>query len=226
MPFLPRAHRAAVTLAAALVLTGGHVLAAAPIVAGDVIVKFRDRTEPGAQLGAVLAGQRTVASVAPLATRLSMELALPLVLVQVTSGREALLALDREALTQVLLARARREQGVQGGAAATDAALAPGVLPGSDLVLQVQLRPGAAPSLPGHLAKRLAAGGLVPPRVQREGDGKSLQLHYDMDALTLALITKLQRRPDVEYAQANRLLRPAPAAPVPAASTTASGPKR
>jgi len=35
---------------------------------------------------------------------------------------------------------------------------------------------------------------------------------YDLDALTLALMTKVQQRPDVEYVQPNRLLRPAGAA--------------
>ena len=59
---------------------------------GDLIVKFRDASEPGVQLAAVLAGQRSVTSVAALATRLSSELGVPMVLVQVTSGREALLA--------------------------------------------------------------------------------------------------------------------------------------
>jgi hypothetical protein len=51
------------------------------------------------------------------------------------------------------------------------------------------------------------------PRLQAEPGGRVLRLHYDIDALTLALIASLQQQPDVEYVQAeyvqaNRLLRP------------------
>ena len=180
--------------------------AGAPIVSGDLIVKFRDASEPGAQLTAVLGGQRSIASVAPLAARLSADLDLPLVLVQVTSGREALLALDRTALTRALLARAGSEATVQ-RATAVGAAPAAG-LPSAEMVLRLELRRGTSTSTQGALAQRLAAGGLTRPRVQAESGGGALRLHYDIDALTLALIAKLQQRSDVEYVQANRLLRP------------------
>ena len=139
---------------------------ATPIVSGDLIVKFRDASEPGRQLAAVLAGQRTVASVAPLAVRLSDELELPLVLVQVTSGREALLALDRGALARSLLARAGRDASVLRAAMPSDRA-APG-LPSSELVLRVELHPDPAGPAPdgvaASLADRLAVGGLLRPR--------------------------------------------------------------
>lgn len=182
--------------------------ASAPIVSGDLIVKFRDATEPGRDLAAVLGGQRTVASMAPLATRLSGELGVPLVLMQVTSGREALLALDRPALTRTLVARASQQAAVRSATADGPAA---GVgLPSAELALRLELR-DAAPA--ADLAARLAPEGLPAPRLQRLAgtprSAHSWRAHYDIDALTLALIAKLQQRPDVEYVQPNRLLHPA-----------------
>lgn len=193
--------------------------AGAPMVSGDLIVKFRDASEPGAQLAAVLAGQRTVASVAPLATRLGGELGVPLTLVQVTSGRETLLALDREALGRTLLARAGREAAVRHAVMTVPPATSG--LPGSELVLRIETHRNTPAATRDALGSRLAVGSLARPRVAAvdggaggtggEAGGGVLSLHYDIDALTLALIAKVQQRPDVEYAQANRLLRPMPA---------------
>ena len=176
--------------------------------AGDLIVKFRDASEPGAQLAAVLSGQRSVPSVAPIAARLTAELNVPLVLVQVTSGREALLALDHAALAQALVSQAGRETAVQRASVAGAGAGARPGLPGAEFVLRLELKRGVPPPAAPALAHRFAAGGLTVPRIVREG-GDALNLHYDIDALTLALIGKLQQRAEVEYAQANRLLRPA-----------------
>jgi len=184
----------------------------APIVSGDLIVKFRDASESGRQLAAVLAGQRDLASAAPVASRLSADLGLPLVLVQVTSGREALLALDRQALGRSLLARAGREAQVQ---RATMTVPPPGGgLPGAQLVMRIELRPAAPAAAAQAVASRLALPRLPAPQMQGEPAGPALRLVFDIDALTLALIERLQQRSDVEYAQANRLLRPA----APAAS--------
>lgn len=189
---------------------------AAPIVSGDLIVKFRDATEPGRQLADVLAGKRTVAGVAPLAQRLSRELGVPVVLAQVTSGREALLAVDREALGRQLLARAGRESSVQRAVMTVPAPSAGSTsgLPAAELVLRLETRPGTSAARRETLPGRLSVAGLVQPRVEPDGAEAHLRLRYDLDALTLALIAKVQRRPDVEYVQANRMLRPqAPAAP-------------
>lgn len=180
------------------------------MISGDLIVKFRDASEPGTQLAAVLAGQRTVASVAPLAARLSGELGVPLNLVQVTSGREALLALDRQALGRALLARAGREASVRRVALAAPAV--PAGLPGTQLVLNLETQGPMPTTARDALGARLAIGTLGRPRVVvAQGADSAIRLHYDVDALTLALIARLQQRPEVEYVQANRLLRPAPA---------------
>jgi exosortase/archaeosortase family protein len=212
----PRAGSTSASGAAPPIVSSVVAPAGAPMISGDLIVKFRDASEPGAQLAAVLAGQRTVASVAPLAARLAGELGVPLTLVQVTSGREALLALDREALGRALLARAGREASVR-HAVMTVPPTTSG-LPGSELVLRIETHRNTPPATREALGTRLALTGLARPRLVpveggagSAGGGGTVALHYDIDALTLALIAKAQQRPDVEYAQANRLLRPMPA---------------
>ena len=177
--------------------------APAPAMAGDLIVKFRDQSEFGAAMAAVLGGQRTLASAAPLAARLATELGVPLLLVQVTSGREALLAIDRKVLLGNLAASAARQTGV----ARAEPVTAPtSGLPPAQASLRLSLQGGTAAA---SVASSLSVGGLVQPSVA-EGPGGSVLLHYDLQALTQALLQRLGQRPEVEYAQANRLLRLAP----------------
>lgn len=202
-----RAIAGAVALLLLHAVPAGSARAAPPMVSGDLIVKFRDASEPGRQLAAVLAGQRDMASALPLASRLSADLGVALVLVQVTSGREALLALDREAIGRTLLARAGREAQVQ---RATMSVPPPGGgLPGAELVLRLELRPAAPAATAQAVASRLAVARMPAPQLRDAGSGKEMLLVYDIDAWTLALIERLQQRSDVEYAQANRMLRPA-----------------
>jgi hypothetical protein len=159
---------------------------AAQAVSGDLIVKFRDADQPGPALAA----------------RLSADLKVPLRFVQATSGRELLLALDRQALAQTLARRAVREPGVTSAEPQLD--LQPG-LPPQHLVVRLKQRAGTSLSaLPG----RLAVDGVL-PQLQSRPDG-SVLLQLDIDAVTEALLARIQQRADVEYAQANRLLRPAP----------------
>ncbi len=173
--------------------------AAAAIVSGDLIVKFRDASESGVALAAVLGGTRTLASAEPMAARLSDTLGVPLKLVQVTSGREALLAIDRDALQRSLAQRAAREPGVARAVVAPPAA----GLPSDQLSVRVELTPQAVPQA---LAAKLASGNLLRPRLHNDASGAAL-LSYDMAGLTLALLERLKQQADVEYAQANRLLR-------------------
>lgn len=175
--------------------------AAAPIVSGDLIVKFRDTSEAGASLAAVLGGTRTADSVAPIAARLSETLGVPLRLVQVTSGREALLAIDRDALMRSLAERAAREPGVV--RAITVPPTGAG-LPSEQASVRIELTPQAAPQA---LAAKLASGSLLRPRLHSDPTGATL-LSYDIAGLTLALLERLKQQADVEYAQANRLLKP------------------
>jgi hypothetical protein len=174
--------------------------AAAAVVSGDVIVKFRDASEPGAALAAVLGGTRTVESAAPLAARLSESLGVPLKLVQVTSGREALLAIDRDALLRSLAERAAREPGVVRAITVPPASAG---LPAKQASVRVELSPQAVPQA---LAARLASGNLLKPRLHDQAPGTAL-LSYDMTGLTLTLLERLKQQPEVEYAQANRLLK-------------------
>jgi hypothetical protein len=132
------------------------------------------------------------------ATRLSEALGVPLRLVQVTSGREALLAIDRDALMRSLAQRAANEPGV---VRAITVPATPG-LPAELASVRVELTPQAAPPA---LAARLASGALLRPRLHLDSSGATL-LSYNMASLTAALLERLRQQADVEYAQANRLL--------------------
>jgi hypothetical protein len=171
------------------------------IVTGDLIVKFRDGTEAGTSLAAVVGGTRTMDSAAPLATRLSGELGVPLKLVQVTSGREALLAIDRDALLRALAQRALREPGVKRAVPVPAPAT---VLPSEQASVRIELKPQASAR---SLAGKLGIDSLAQPRLHTDASGATL-LSYDMAGLTLALLERLKQQADVEYAQANRILRP------------------
>ncbi|KNZ34150.1 MAG: hypothetical protein AD742_01720 [Methylibium sp. NZG] len=178
--------------------------AGALVVAGDLIVKFHDTSDGGATLASVLGGTRTLASAEPLATRLSEALGVPLKLVQVTSGREALLAIDRDALQRSLAQRAAREPGVARAVAVVPAA----GLPSNALSVRLELTPQAAPQgLAAKLATPLTSSSLLQPRLHTDASGATL-LSYDMTALTRALLERIKQQADVEYAQANRLLKP------------------
>ena len=176
----------------------------AAIVVGDLIVKFRDSSDGGMALAGVLGGTRTLSSVEPLAVRLSAAMGVPLKLVQVTSGREALLAIDREALQRSLVQRAALEPGV---ARATAVAPAAG-LPPDSLSVRLELTPQAAPHLLGAKLASAAPGSLLQPRLHSDAAGATL-LSVDIAGLTQALLERLKQQADVEYAQANRLLKPA-----------------
>src|SRR5688572_29965877 len=79
---------------------------ASPAVAGDVIVKFRDASRSGRVVAPILTGQSKIDSAVPLASDLSNELGSPLSVVRVTSGRELVLAIDRECLREIISRRA------------------------------------------------------------------------------------------------------------------------
>ena len=174
-------------------------------VTGDLVVKFRDASEPGAALSAVVDGSRTIGSAAPVAARLSNELGVPLILVQVTSGREALLAVDRKALLESMAQRARREPGVASAKAIPPPAT---ILPGEQISLRIELKPQASAQA---LAGKLASGPLLRPQLQTVGGATLLSI--DMLALTRSLLEQLKQRSDVEYAQANLVLRAIGATP-------------
>jgi exosortase/archaeosortase family protein len=157
-------------------------------VVGDMIIKFRGG-EPDAARTAALAG----------------ELRVPLRFVQATSGREALVAVDRAALASALAQRAQRESGV-----ARCAALPPpaSVLPSQHLEWRLRLQSAATrDAASARLANQLSVAGTA-PRFTPGAAADELLMSLDLDALTTTLIERIQQRGDVAYAQANRLLRP------------------
>ena len=180
--------------------------AAVPALAGDMIVKFRDTSDSGAALAAVLGGTLSVDTAAPVALRLSESLGVPLRLVQVTSGREALLAIDRDALQRLLAQRASSEVGI---VRATAVPAAGAGLPPDQLLVRLEITPQAVPQ---SLATKLAAGGLLRLRVHSVSAGSAL-LSCDIVELTVSLLERIRQQADVEYAQANRLLKPTEAQP-------------
>ncbi|MBU1236225.1 MAG: hypothetical protein KJ634_07045 [Gammaproteobacteria bacterium] len=196
---------AALSLAAAL--ASAHASAPRPpdyIVTGDLIVKFRDTSESGKALAAVAEGARAMGTAASVAAGLSGEYGIPLTLVRVTSGREALLSVDRRALLAGLAQRARREPIVK---AATPETPPRTVLPSELATVRVELKPSVATAAElAALANKLASGDLLRPKFLTDASGAAL-LGIDMAGLTLALIERLNARSDVEYAQANRVLR-------------------
>jgi hypothetical protein len=195
---------AAVTSAGTAAGTAPAQPVTAPAMAGDLIVKFRNESSHGALMSDVLAGKAALPQAAPMATSLSGELGVPLVLVRVTSGREALLAIDRQALATSLAQRASHLAGVKSAKPVPEKSTG---LPPAQVWVQLALRKGVSAD---DVARRLAtAPHFAPqgPRDAQQGSEASARIGYDLSELTTQLLARLQQRGDVEYAQANRLLR-------------------
>ena len=175
---------------------------AAPAVAGDVLVKFRDTSESGRLVAPVVSGKSRLDAVAPLTSDLSEDVGSPLRAVRVTSGRELLLTIDRERLAQMLTQRAAGASSVR--------SIAPADTSSGVSSQQQQLEFVVNPK-PGSDVDKLVAelsGDLQPyTRARVEKDGRVL-LSIDMATLTRQAVEELQKRSDVEYAQANIILRP------------------
>ncbi len=202
---------------------GGAASAVAPKPgqAGDLIVKFRDESDIGLALAAVQAEKRTLAEVGEaLARSLSVDMGLPLHMVRLTTAREAMLSLDRELLLRQLAERASRDPAVR---RAEPLPLPATVLAAERGGVRLELQ---ASTRPAELPARLALPGLLQPQVQvllpAEAASASaltegpLQLQVDFAALLQALTGRLQARPDVAYAQPNRVMRPAAGGASPA----------
>lgn len=202
---------------------GGAASAVAPKAgqAGDLMVKFRDESDIGQAIAAVQAEKRSLTDVGEaLARSLSTDVGLPLQVLRLTTAREVLLSLDRELLLRQLAERASRDPAVRRAEPLTLPATVLAAERGSvRLELQASTRPAELPArlaLPGLLQPQVQV--LLPPEAasaaaQAEG---TLQLQVDFAALLQALTGRLQARPDVAYAQPNRVMRPAAGGVAPA----------
>ncbi len=188
-------------------------------VAGDLIVKFTAVSEPGTLVTRALqGGQAADRQLAALATRLSRELGVAVAAVRVTSGNELVLSINRDRLVQSLRQVVTRDPAVR---AATRIDPPKTVLPAAQIALALDLR---RDSEAGSLVRRTTQAGKqtsneiealvrklsVGTRPQPSGrvsDRGQLILTIDIAALTLDLIERLKRRPDVEYAQPSHIVK-------------------
>lgn len=193
-------------------------------VAGDLIVKFTAESEPGTLVTRAMQGDQAAdRQLAALATRLSQELGVAIAAVRVTSGNELVLSVDRDRLAQSLRQVVTRVPAVR---AATRIDPPKTVLPAAQLALALDLR---RDSEAGRLVRRAAragqqtsneiealvkklCAGAVPQPSGRVVNRGQLVLTIDIAALTLDLIERLKRRPDVEYAQPSQIVKPYPGA--------------
>lgn len=190
------------------------------IVAGDLIVKFKETSESGRQLALAARGEGMPdKNLAAVATQLSAALGVSLTAVRVTSGRELVLTVDRAKLLQTIARQLSRDAVVSAVSPVESAAT---VLPAAHIDFRVELVAGSeaqrrvrqaavsgSRSTPGieALVTQLAAGISPPPTGHVDKQGR-LILRYDVMRLTRDLVARLQTRADVEYAQFSQLVKP------------------
>jgi len=193
-------------------------------VAGDLIVKFITASEPGKLVKRAVQGDKTVdRELTVFAARLSMELGAALIVARVTSGNELVLSVNREQVVQSLRQAVTRDPAVR-SATRTDPPKT--VLPATRIALALDLR---RDSDAGRLVSRSAGArsetskeietlvnklclGVYPQPTGRVSNRGQLILTIDIAALTLDLVERLKRRPDVEYAQLSQIVKPYPGA--------------
>lgn len=189
-----------------------------PFVVGELIVGFEPASPIGrasAEAGGGLKGNRALDQGL---AELSREVGVPLLARQLTSGGELLLVLDREALVAEWLGRLRRNPNVEG---AERLAHGETILPLPREEVRVGLRPGseaarlataahrggAQPPDLGALESLLSPHPLAPTAVRLAGESEVV-LSLDLEALTLSLVRRLERSPDVGSVELNRLADP------------------
>jgi len=193
-------------------------------VAGDLFVKFTPVSESGMLVARAMQGDQAAdRQLAALATRLSQELGVALATVRVTSGNELVLSLDREQVMQSLRQVVTRDPAVR---KATRIDSPKTVLPAAQIALALDLR---RDSEAGKLVRQTAQAkrkttkevevlvaklcvGADPQPSGYVSNRGQLVLTIDIAALTLDLVERLKRRPDVEYAQPSQIVKPYPGA--------------
>ena len=144
----------------------------------DLIVKLRDPQAVG-----------TTAARDAAAVRLSEQVGFKLQALSVTSGGELLLGIDREALAEELIGAARALPGVVGAE----------VLAGTAVVIETAVGTGAPDLAAIGTNLAIATGAPVTTRVQ----GGSVVVEAMPDELVDQAARRLQRVPEVTYAQPN-----------------------
>jgi len=189
-------------LSLVLIASASHAASSAPIVSGDLIVKFRAASDAGRLLAQAqdsdVIDPKLLAQVA---TRLSSDLKVPLAPIRVTSGQELVLAIERAQLEQSIKQQLTRRAGIRRVAMVPNAK---SILPPAKIEFIVECNAPCTAQV--SLVQLLAA---ISPQLRghTEADGKII-LRLDVTELTRTLVAQLLRRPDVLYAQANQIVRP------------------
>lgn len=193
----------------------------AVFVAGDLIVKFTAASEPGMLVNRAVRGDQAAdRELTAFAARLSRELGTALVVARVTSGNELVLSVNRDQVAQALGEEVKRSPVVR---AVTRTDPPKTALPTAEIALALDLR---RDSDAWQLVRRTARAGKqtsneiealvkklcvgVDPQPSGRVSNRQLVLSVDVAALTLDLVERLQRRPDVEYAQPSQIMKPYP----------------
>jgi hypothetical protein len=186
--------------------------------ADQVIVKFTSQSEAGRALArmdlATIGNPTEDARLVELAQDFGERIGIPVRLESLTSGRELLLAVDRDALAAAVAARLRQREGVTSvevadpttGAGGEPASprLTVGFEPGSPFAerlaresrVALEHLPGAGP---GALDVQAEVQSAAPDHAD---------LVLDLDALMTGLVERAKADPDVQYAQRNLRLTP------------------
>lgn len=193
-------------------------------VAGDLIVKFTATSESGTLVTRAMQGDQAAdRELAALAARLSQELGVAVAAVRVTSGNELVLSVDRDRAMQSLSQVVTRDPAVR---KATRIDPPKTVLPAAQIALALDLRHD---SEAGKLVRQTAQAkrkttkeiaalvaklcvGADPQPSGHVSNHGQLVLTIDIAALTLDLVERLKRRPDVEYVQPSQIVKPYPGA--------------
>lgn len=189
----------------ALVLSGAACAQEGPeepvgsFVPGQVLVKFADETEIAAALRGE--GEASDRAIAEELTRALEPIAVPLRLMQRTSGGEVVLILDGATLVETLTSAAAEQPGV------SNAELVPPprtVTPPGHLDFRIAWDTESGDGL-GALAARLQRTTELPLEV-RETDAGDPVVSLDLRRLTLDLLDRLRELEGVDYAQPNYTL--------------------
>ncbi len=193
---------------------------------GDLIVRFANTSPAHAAVMQQVDNPKHGDATAAVAAKLSSTLQVPLRAVQVTSGRELVLSIERVGLATQVAERVAQAPAFRSARAtaviAPPADHPPTVLPPSTLLLKVSAPPDSDAGRAVANARRGAAssreriaalaGSLVPghdaavaARVDAQG---RLLIEIDMRVLVAEVVAALRKHPDVVYAQANQMLRP------------------
>ena len=187
-----------------------------PITGEQVIVKFAPHTQAReVTVGAITAGPDAQAHLAGLADSLSAELGIPLRIIRPTSGQELVVAINAGALAAKLVAYLGARADVKSAR----------LLDAADKTRQRYWNPTVAvefqaDSTLGQVLAAAPAGNTEDLKgfAAEVGDDvgfpvsasapQTVELVIDMSSVATDLVERFKRRPDVEYAQRDLLMRP------------------